>query len=566
MKHMRYRLLLTILGLLASTLLAACGGESIGNTAGGPPSDALVVRMLYGSEKQAWIEAVTPAFNEQRLRSSSGKPIWIEAVPAGSADSLERIVTGQDQAAIWSPASSILLPVAQERWGGANNGASFVTGTPQPLVLSPVVIAMWKPMAEALGWPAQPLGWADIARLASSGKSWADYGHPEWGPFQFGHTHPDYSNSGITSILATAYAAAGKTRDLTVEDTQRPEFAKFVSDVESGVIHYGESTGFFGRQMFSRGPNYLSAAVLYENLVVESYDRERYPNRPLDVVAVYPREGTFWSDHPFVIPNVPWITDELRDAATKYRDYLLARPQQERALEFGFRPADPNVPIGEPLTAARGVDASQPQTLLAVPSAEVIEAVRGVWNQNKKRVDVQIVLDVSGSMQDEGRLEQAKAALQTFIGRLADGDALGITVFSTQASELTPLGELGPKRDDVLARVAGLFPNSGTRLIDTVQEEYRRMEQLPRGERIRALVVLSDGADNESTGTAEQLTQLLSADEEGTSIKVFTIAYGTGSDVDRDLMKAIAEASGAKTYESDPAKIEQVYRDIATFF
>lgn len=559
-----FRCLLSV--VLAGMLLAACsvGGDNAG--AGGAPSDALVVRMLYGSEKQAWIEAVTPAFNSQRLRSSSGKPIWIEAVPAGSADSMERILSGQDQAAIWSPASSILLPVAQERWAAANNGAAFAGDDPQPLVLSPVVIAMWKPMAEALGWPAQPLGWGDIAELAASGKSWADYGHPEWGPFQFGHTHPDYSNSGITSILATGYAAAGKTRDLSVADTQTPEFAAFMSAVESGVIHYGESTGFFGRQMFNRGPSYLSAAVLYENLVVESYDRERYPNRQLDVVAVYPREGTFWSDHPFVIPNAPWITDELRDAATQYRDFLLQRPQQERALEFGFRPADPKVAVGEPLTAARGVDAGQPQTLLDVPSAEVIEAVRQVWNQNKKRVDVQIVLDISGSMEEEGRLDQAKTALRDFIGQLSDGDALGITVFSTSTSELTQLSELGPKRQDVLNRVAGLFPNGGTRLIDTVSEEYRRMEQLPGGERIRAMVVLSDGADNESSGTSEDLTRLLGADETGTSIKVFTIAYGTGSDVDRNLMKAIAEASGAKTYESDPAKIEQVYRDIATFF
>jgi Ca-activated chloride channel family protein len=90
---------------------------------------------------------------------------------------------------------------------------------------------MWKPMAEALGWPQQPLGWSDIAELVRSGKTWADYGHPEWGRFQWGHTHPDYSNSGITSILATGYAAVGKTRDLTVDDVRSPQFAAFMGDV-----------------------------------------------------------------------------------------------------------------------------------------------------------------------------------------------------------------------------------------------------------------------------------------------------------------------------------------------
>jgi Ca-activated chloride channel homolog len=548
---------------LLTSLLAACGdGASSDNNI---PANAVVVKMLYGSEKQAWIEAVTPAFNAQQLKTASGKPIFVEATPAGSADSLERILNGSEQPTIWSPASSILIPVANQRWGQANNGATLVEDAP-PLVLSPVVIAMWKPMAEALGWPGKALGWSDIAELAASGKSWADYGHPEWGPFQFGHTHPDYSNSGITSILATTYAANNKTRGLTVADVQKPETAQFLNNVEKNIIHYGESTGFFGRQMFNRGPAYLSAAVLYENLVVESYDNAKYPNRPLPVVAIYPKEGTFWSDHPYAILNASWITDELREGANAYRDYLLAAEQQQSALQLGFRPADPAIAIGAPIVPEKGVDPKQPSTLLEVPSVEVIEATRTLWGQNKKRVEVEIVIDTSGSMNEEERLVRAKEALGIFINQLADEDRVAITVFGSEARELTPMGELGPKRQDVLSRVEGLFANGNTRLIDTVKEAYERMQQLPAGEYIRAVVVLSDGDDNRSVTTPDQLTQLLQTDEEGRSIKVFTIAYGSGIDQAKQLLESIATASGAKTYTSDPTKIQQIYRDIATFF
>ncbi len=546
-------------------LVAACGGGNSANT-DGPPDDALVVRMLYGSEKQAWIETVTPAFNAQKRASSSGRPIFVEAVPMGSTESMELILNGQEQPAVWSPASTILVPVANQRWAQANNGAALVDDTPPLLVLSPVVIAMWQPMAEALGWPTEPIGWADIAEITRSNQTWEDFGHPEWGPFQFGHTHPDYSNSGITSILATVYAAADKTRDLTVADVQQPQVGEFLAEVESSIIHYGESTGFFARQMFNRGPAYLSAAVMYENLVVESYDQARYPNRQLPVVAIYPDEGTFWSDHPYAILNAPWVNDELRAAAEIYRDYLLAREQQEQALALGFRPADTSIAIGAPLTPDNGVDPNQPKTLLQVPKAEVIEATRTAWGQNKKRVEVQVILDTSGSMEDEQRLIRAKEALSLFITQLADEDELGIITFSQSASELTPLGPLGTKRAEVLNRVDGLFASGDTRLIDTVSEVYQDMQQLPRGERIRAIIVLSDGEDTASSGTAEALTQLLRADQEGYSIKVFTISYGTGSSVDQALMEAIAEASGAKTYQSDPTQIEQVYRDIATFF
>jgi Ca-activated chloride channel family protein len=132
---------------------------------------------------------------------------------------------------------------------------------------------------------------------------------------------------------------------------------------------------------------------------------------------------------------------------------------------------------------------------------------------------------------------------------------------------LTPLGELGPKRADVIERVNDLFAVGGTRLIDTVMETYEELEQEPAGERIRAIVVLSDGEDTASINSISELTSMLQADESGQSIKVFTIAYGNGGGSgDAALMETIAEASGAQTYRSNPAEIEQVYRDIATFF
>jgi Ca-activated chloride channel family protein len=77
-------------------------------------------------------------------------------------------------------------------------------------------------------------------------------------------------------------------------------------------------------------------------------------------------------------------------------------------------------------------------------------------------------------------------------------------------------------------------------------------------------VVLSDGADNQSQRPVSVLQDAIQADESGQSIKIFTISYGSGADA--SLLETISEASGAQTYQSDPAQIEQVYRDIATFF
>jgi ABC-type Fe3+ transport system substrate-binding protein len=133
-----------------------------------------------------------------------------------------------------------------------------------------------------------------------------------------------------------ADAAARKTAGLKLSDLERPQTKQFIAGVEQSVVHYGSSTGFFGRKMFANGPEYLSAAVLYESMVVESYSQN---NLAFPVVAIYPKEGTFWSDHPVGIVDREWVSPEHREAAKIYIQYLLARPQQEKAIQYGFRPA-----------------------------------------------------------------------------------------------------------------------------------------------------------------------------------------------------------------------------------
>lgn len=536
-------------------------------------SDALVLRLLYSSDQQPWIEHVTALFNAQQVSSSSGAPIYVDATPMGSVESMNKILDGEEQPDIWSPSSSIIFPLANTRWGETHAGEKLVQNA-LPLHLSPVVIAMWKPMAEAMGWPQQQLGWSDIAEFSRSGKTWADYGHPEWGAFKFGHTHPEHSSSGLISALATVYAATGKTRGLTSADVQTPEVSQFLADVEQSIIHYGESTGFFGRQMIMGGPPYLSAAVLYENLVIESYDTAKYPTRSLPIVAIYPKEGTFWTDHPFAM--LPWTRDddERRQAAQAYQDFLLDEEQQELALRFGFRPIDQRVSLAGYISPERGVDPNQPTALIEVPDASVIEAVRTAWSQNKKRVEVIVLLDTSGSMNVQDppdnlvRMVEAKKGLQAFVDQLADEDRMGLITFNFNAAEVIPLGEVGPRRNEVKQRIENLFADGGTRLIDTLKEAYEELQQEPPGEYIRAIVVLSDGADTTSVSSQSELLQRVTADREGYGIKIYTIAYGVeGSiEINHDLLQAIADASGGAYYESDPSTIEEIYLAISRFF
>src|SRR5207253_3861702 len=136
---------------------------------------------------------------------------------------------------------------------------------------------------------------------------------------------PEFSNSGLISILAEVYAASGKTEDLTLDDVKKA--APYLERLESGVVHYGSSTGFFGKLMYANRPTFLNAAVLYENMVVESYLPQMKGKVKGEIVAIYPKEGTFWSDHPVGIVNRDWVKPDHREAAEMYVAFLMDTAQ-----------------------------------------------------------------------------------------------------------------------------------------------------------------------------------------------------------------------------------------------
>jgi Ca-activated chloride channel family protein len=526
--------------------------------------------MYYGSEKEAWIKDVVADFNSRNITACDG-PITVNAIPTGSGTSMQQIVDGTIQPDIWSPAGSAWLTLLNSTWRRKHGDDIIASGAADvpSLVTSPVVIAMWKPEAQALGWPGKPIGWSDIAALSTNPRGWAAYGHPEFGDFKFGHTHPDYSNSGLDAVIAMNYAATGKVRGLTIGDVENGQTQAFVHNVERSVIHYGESTGFFADKMFKGGPAYLSATVMYESLVVEANDSKLYPHLPYPVVAIYPKEGTFYSDHPFAVLQGSWVTPAKRAAALALRNFLLDHTQQEKALRYGFRPASLNIPLATPLDSAHGVDARQPGTLLQAPSADVVNAVLSSWSQQRHRVDAMLILDRSGSMAaligGVSKIQAAKEGIAEFVNLMSDADELGLTVFSDNANVIMPVTTLGPRRQ--IAALNGVDAAGNTRLYNTIAEQVSSLSALPSNN-IKAVIVLTDGVDDVKQMSIDQLVGQVSPargdNNAGEGVKVFTIAYG--SDADVSGLSRIADATGGQEYAGSPQNIRQVYSQISEFF
>jgi Ca-activated chloride channel family protein len=180
-------------------------------------------------------------------RSVNGTCYDIAVVSAASGTAEAALAAGWDEAVngpapdVWTPAASTWVNLLRSDLT-ANDRPNIVPATSSSVTSTPLVLAMPEPMAKALGWPDAPIGWFDVLTLARDPQGWAAKGHPEWGRFTLGKTNPNVSTSGLAATVGTLVAATGTSSDLTVSALQRPDVQQYLKDVETSVIHYGDTT------------------------------------------------------------------------------------------------------------------------------------------------------------------------------------------------------------------------------------------------------------------------------------------------------------------------------------
>src|SRR5215211_2305421 len=172
----RGQLAILLLAVLAVAAIAFAGGGGDDDVGGGTstresgdapakaPADALRVTFPYSPEKEPLLKPLIERFNAARTEAA-GKVVFVEGRSESSGVTEQHVAQGRDQPVAWSPASSL--------WGRLLNFEAdkpLVPDENPSIVRTPLVIAMWEPMARALGWPRKQLGFADVLRLATSGK------------------------------------------------------------------------------------------------------------------------------------------------------------------------------------------------------------------------------------------------------------------------------------------------------------------------------------------------------------------------------------------------------------
>lgn len=162
---------------------------------------------------------------------------------------------------------------------------------------------------------------------------------------------------------------------------------------------------------------------------------------------------------------------------------------------------------------------------------------RVVPDENRKDAMLTFVIDVSGSMDMENRLELVKRALTLLVEQLRPGDKVAIVVYGSRARIVLPhTGIEG--REEILGAIHSLAPEGVTNAEEGLRLGYSLASRNARVNGINRIILCSDGVANVGeTGADGILRTIRSHVEEGITLTTLGFGMGNFNDV---LMEQLA--------------------------
>ncbi|MBI5544089.1 MAG: VWA domain-containing protein [Deltaproteobacteria bacterium] len=169
--------------------------------------------------------------------------------------------------------------------------------------------------------------------------------------------------------------------------------------------------------------------------------------------------------------------------------------------------------------------------------------------------DVVFVFDTSGSMQEEGKIQQAREALKRCLANLNDEDRFGVIAFNDSTSpfqsKLVPA--TATHREQAMAFADSLSAGGSTNISAALG---KGLDMLGDGERPKVLVFMTDGHPTVGVTHVDEIARLARS-ANGDKARIF--AFGVGSDVHRTFLERLArENRGSHDFVERGQSIETV--------
>lgn len=314
-----------------------------------------------------------------------------------------------------------------------------------------------------------------------------------------------------------------------------------VLKAESGTVSYKYPLGT-GKSLWTPQPVFPPRPI---PLMRESGERRanQNPNQKIGAVS-----GRIEIESPQALRNIYSPSHAIDVKRTGENKAVLtfesggAQEQQDFQLFYGLSNND----FGLSLVTYRETGKDGYFLLILSPKDNVLE-------REIVAKDIVFVLDTSGSMAEEGKMEKARAALLFGIKNLREGDRFNVINFASEEhlmeTGLISAGDAGKKRGEEF--VKRLQPSGGTNINDALQAA---LKQFDASDRPKMLVFMTDGLPT----YGEMNIEKIAGNAKNVKVKNLRLfSFGVGYDVNTQLLdKIAADNSGAAEYVEPKEDLE----------
>ena len=392
---------------------------------------------------------------------------------------------------------------------------------------SPIVLGWSREAAEHLGGRA--LGWRTLVEQS------------ERADFRIVHASgADPTGRWALAALAKATRDAGDANGDLLRRIQSRTAGYAVDDLEIGDLLLEQPADAFVAQEDAA----LSACLAHEG---------RY-------VISMPEEGTFLVQRPLLVARVegnlnePWLRQQIELFDTLV-PFLSSSDWYSALSEAGYRDPEGRV---TPAAALPHYVAPPPRfpSYWEAPTAAAMAAIPALWADVKRPASILLLLDTSGSMSG-GKLAGAKKAIRQFlVNILGAKDRLGLMTFGSTINDVVSLQPARAAAERIEASLDQVAAAGSTVLFDSVGAAIEHLEA-DGGTNLRAVVLLSDGADTDS---ALSLAAVVARIRDADHLLMYAVSYPDGS---QDTLSSLASAGMGHVLQSDPQSIVRVYETIS---
>lgn len=492
---------------------------------GAKPSDDpnIAYVEIYSSAEKAngerqderWLVDVAERFNQQRQTIDSGKVIQvgIRNIPSGLGAQI--LAARKGKPAGYTPANALWIELLKAERLSVQTITSALVPNQAIFALQP---QLYQELAQG--------GAVTFDRLVDAILA---------GKIEVGYSNPYIASSALNFLYTLLWRSTNQaSKPLTVAELELPQVNSAFSTFQEQIA-LTTPTYLDLKQIWIREPQKFQAIVM----AYQSYFTLKKQPGFEQLAAV-----------PFGLPELSplvgfeWNTAAEQEALQKFAAFATSAPMQEFAKQQGYEQTD-YLKQGQ---------------FPPLPTGEVLKAAQSLWKQRKDgghTVYMELVVDTSGSMEQNDRLKAVQAALRFASQQINQGNQIGLVTFSdrpTRRIALAPFNALEQKR--LFAAIDQFQADGATALYDGLAvgltDLIEKQKVDPEGRFY--LLLLTDGERTDGLDF-KQIKDVIKY----SNVRVYPIAYG---EVDQQELEAIAAIREGTVYEGTPEKVQVLLKDL----